>query len=120
MTKKEKQKEKEFWDFIRGLKECSDTPLTPVEARHEQCDFVEKVLQEFFPEKDGYTITSERPDEYHASGTISVEGHALEFTDTIWLSRVCEFADNSEVYPLLNGNIRMSFMFLGMAKKEEE
>lgn len=117
MNNKNTKEFDELVKFIReNMKECSDVPLTPIESRHEQFDFVAKVLETFFPEENGYKLTVEKPDKFHSYGTISIEGRDLVFNNPIWLSRICEFADNSEIYPLLNGNIRMSFMFFGMAK----
>ena len=49
-------------------------------------------------------------------GSISIEGKDLVFPEPEWFSRAAEFADNTEVYPLLNGEVRITFTFHDLTK----
>lgn len=44
-------------------------------------------------------------------GTVTVEGKEIDMRNMEWFCRAAEFADNTEVYPLKNGNVRMTFGF---------
>ena len=44
-------------------------------------------------------------------GVIDVEGNSIDILDIEGFSRVGEFANNVEVYPLTNGKVRMSYSF---------
>lgn len=47
-------------------------------------------------------------------GSIEVEGDSIDVDRTDWFARVAELASNAEVYPLANGNVRMTFTFHGL------
>lgn len=44
-------------------------------------------------------------------GVIDIEGDSIDIVDIEGFSRVGEFANNVEVYPLTNGKVRMSYSF---------
>lgn len=48
-------------------------------------------------------------------GGVYVEGKSLEFSNTEWFARAAEFADNTEICPLVNGNVRITFTFRRLA-----
>lgn len=56
---------------------------------------------------------------FKSMGSISVEGANLTFTNSEWFARSCEFASNTEVYPLANGNVRMTLTFHGLVRPIE-
>lgn len=56
---------------------------------------------------------------FKSMGSISVEGKDLTFTNAEWFARACEFASNTEVYPLTNGNVRMTLTFHGLVRPIE-
>jgi hypothetical protein len=49
-------------------------------------------------------------------GVIRVEGVELTITDMEGFARVAEFADNMEVYPLVENKVRLEYMFYRIAK----
>lgn len=51
---------------------------------------------------------------FKSMGSISVEGKSIDFTNAEWFSRVAEFASSTEIYPLVNGNVRMTLTFHGL------
>ena len=44
-------------------------------------------------------------------GSISVEGKRLAFSQPEWFARAAEFADSTEIYPLVNDEVRITFTF---------
>ncbi|MBR4894007.1 MAG: hypothetical protein IKZ36_02275, partial [Kiritimatiellae bacterium] len=53
--------------------------------------------------------------EFNANvAVIRVEGVSLEITNAEGFARAAEFATNTEIYPLTNGNVRMTFTFHGL------
>lgn len=44
-------------------------------------------------------------------GVVSVEGKEIDMRDLEWFCRAAEFADNTEIYPLANNKVRMTFGF---------
>jgi hypothetical protein len=43
-----------------------------------------------------------------------MEGDALEFSDCKRLGRAIEFADNVEIFPLIDGKVKMALTFHGL------
>ena len=64
-------------------------------------------------------LTQEKPvkvsyklyEPFKTMGSISAEGRELSFDKPEWFARAAEFADNTELYPLANGNVRLTFTF---------
>lgn len=56
---------------------------------------------------------------FQSMGSVSVEGNKLTFSNTEWFARACEFASNTEVYPLTNGNVRITLTFHGLVRPIE-
>lgn len=65
-------------------------------------------------EENGALLAYHLHDPFKSMGAICLESADLEFSQTDVLIRVMNLADNMEVYPLTNGNIRMSFTFHGL------
>ena len=53
---------------------------------------------------------------FKTMGSVSVEGKSLEFDNPKWFSRAAEFASNTEIYPLANDKVRLTFTFHGLTK----
>lgn len=47
-------------------------------------------------------------------GSIFLEGKEICFSHAEWFSRAAEFASNVDIYPLVNGKVRMAFTFHGL------
>lgn len=50
-------------------------------------------------------------------GHVTVESKDIDITNMEWFARAAEFADNTEVYPLTNGRVRLTFTFNRLLKK---
>ncbi len=91
----------------------SITVLDPV--RLEQIKFCYAVLQYIKTSKDA-TVSYKLNEPFNTTGSVSIEGPVLEFNNSEWFARAAEFASNMEVYPLTNGNVRLTFTFHGLTK----
>lgn len=50
-------------------------------------------------------------------GSVQIEGKNITFANTEWFARMAEFANNTEIYPLSNGTVRVTFTFYGLTHK---
>jgi len=50
---------------------------------------------------------------YKSMGSVTIEGSPL-ILQSKWFYRAAEFSNNTEMYPLLNGKIRITFTFHGL------
>lgn len=50
-------------------------------------------------------------------GSVQIEGKSITFANTEWFARMAEFANNTEIYPLSNGMVRVTFTFYGLTHK---
>lgn len=64
-------------------------------------------------------LTYELNKPFKSMGSISIEGDRLTFVNSEWFARAAEFASNTEVYPLRNGNVKMTFTFHGLTQPIE-
>ena len=64
-------------------------------------------------------LTYELNKPFKSMGSISIEGCRLTFVNSEWFARAAEFASNTEVYPLRNGNVKMTFTFHGLTQPIE-
>ena len=78
--------------------------------RLQQMEFCHSVLQTIMkgePVRISYKLY--KP--FKSMGSITVEGKCLDIHDMKWFSRICEFASNTEVYPIRGNSVRMTFTF---------
>lgn len=90
----------------------------PNELRLKQMEFCVASLAYLTKDEDveiSYAVCEPFP----SMGSIHLEFGEITFEDMLRFSRVCEFADNMEIYPLTNGKLRMSFAFHGVATPAE-
>ena len=81
--------------------------------RVKQLEFALEALKILLKDQD-VKITSKLNEPFKSMGSVSVEGKNIMFSRTKWFNRVAGVASNVEVYPLTNGNIRMTFTFHGL------
>lgn len=62
----------------------------------------------------GATIVCDQSEYAPDVGRITIEGVCIEIKDSVWFQRAASFSDNSEVYPLVNGKVRMTLGFNNM------
>ena len=83
--------------------------------RIQQMAFAFKQIQQIaWPE---WQIQYSLHDPYISMGVIKIEAPEFTFESMPILSRILLTASNVEVYPLTNGNLRMSITFNGIAKR---
>lgn len=101
-------------DFIKDFggyileEESRPAIINPVKMNSIQ--FVYRVLQELVKNTDA-KLSYKLHEPLKAYGSISIEAPKLMFDDSKWFSRAAEFAYNVDIYPLANGDFRMTFDF---------
>ena len=86
--------------------------LNPMKLR--QMQFAYGVLKYLTKDTDA-KITYQLNQPFRSMGSISVEAKSLSFSNSEWFARSAEFADNTEIYPLENGKVRMTMTFHRLA-----
>lgn len=90
--------------------------LNPIKIQQMQFSYgVIKYLTQNTDAKMSYALN----EPFKSMGSISVEGKNLAFTNSEWFARACEFASNTEVYPLTNGKVRLTLTFHGLVRPVE-
>ena len=90
--------------------------LNPIKIQQMQFSYgVIKYLTQNTDAKMSYALN----EPFKSMGSISVEGKNLAFTNSEWFARACEFASNTEVYPLTNGKVRLTLTFHGLVRLVE-
>lgn len=69
--------------------------------------------------KDGMRLSYKLNEPLKSMGSVTLEGRVLKFDNPEWFARTAEFADFTEVYPLSNGDIRITFTFHGLTEPIE-
>ena len=114
--------EEAFDAFIDDIKDevIEDEKLTTVlyVPKYKQLMFCYAVMKNLVGNQDA-TVSYKLFEPFKTMGSVSVEGNNLVFHDSEWLSRAAEFASNTEIYPLANGKVRMTFTFHGLTTSIE-
>lgn len=103
----------EFDAFVESLAELRAESVSivncpKVQAMQFACAAIKKVLAESGCDAKVVCKQSElAPD----VGMVCVEGKEIDIRNMEWFCRAAEFADNTEVYPLKNNRVRMTFGF---------
>lgn len=79
-------------------------------TRMQQMQFSYSVLKKLCKDGD-MTVQYIQNEPFKSMGSIFIEGDSLSFLDCKWLGRAVEFADNVDIYPLLNERVRMVLTF---------
>lgn len=99
-----------------AVDESKPAVLNPIKIQQMQFSYgVIKYLTQNTDAKMSYALN----EPFKSMGSISVEGKSLAFTNSEWFARACEFASNTEVYPLTNGKVRMTLTFHGLVRPVE-
>lgn len=83
-------------------------------SRYRQMAFAHAVLQKLARDAGDMTLTYKLHQPFKFMGSVSLEGESLEFCNSPLFSRAAGLADNIEIYPLVNGRVRMTFTFHGL------
>lgn len=99
-----------------AVDESKPAVLNPIKIQQMQFSYgVIKYLTQNTDAKMSYALN----EPFKSMGSISVEGKNLAFTNSEWFARACEFASNTEVYPLTNGKVRLTLTFHGLVRSVE-
>lgn len=96
--------------------ESKSAVLNPIKIQ--QMQFAYGVLK-YLTKDIGAKLTYALNEPFKSMGSISIEGKNLTFTNAEWFARAAEFASNTEVYPLTNGNVKMTLTFHGLVRPIE-
>ena len=96
--------------------ESKPAVLNPIKIQ--QMQFAYGVLK-YLTKGTGAKLTYALNEPFKSMGSISVEGKNLTFTNAEWFARAAEFASTTEVYPLTNGNVKMTLTFHGLVRPIE-
>lgn len=118
--------DEEVWEMLDNvvaavgeavLEEESDPAfLNPIKIQ--QMKFTYRALK-YLTKGTGAKLTYALNEPFKSMGSISIEGKNLTFTNAEWFARAAEFASNTEVYPLTNGNVKMTLTFHGLVRPIE-
>lgn len=118
--------DKEVWEMLDNVvvtvgeavmvDESKPAVLNPIKIQ--QMQFAYGVLK-YLTKGTGAKLTYALNEPFKSMGSISVEDKSLTFTNAEWFARAAEFASNTEVYPLTNGNVKMTLTFHGLVRPIE-
>ncbi len=102
----------------RIQKQDSKTAMMDL-SRYKKMQEAYGILRGLIHETAETSVTYEINEPFKSTGSIMVEGHSIEITNTEWFCKAVALADNFEVYPLVNGKLRMAFTFYNLTKSIE-
>ena len=82
-------------------------------ARMTQLEFTYLVMRRLTQGRD-VSVTYKLYEPFRTMGSVSVEGKSIEFDAPEWFARAAEFASNTDVYPLADNKVRLTFTFHGL------
>ena len=99
--------------YLKELPRAEVTMVNPhrVEQMRFSAAMMKKVLRETGSEA---RFECKQHESFSSVGVVRIEGAALNIIDIEGFSRAAEFASNTEIYPLNNGKVRMTFTFHGL------
>ena len=92
-----------------------DVPAVTVPAKYAQMEFAYKAMK-FLTQGTSEKVSYELNEPFRGVGSVIVKGKELSFSSSKWFTRVAEFANNMEVYPMTNGKVCMALTFYGLTK----
>lgn len=115
--------DEEVWDALDHIvvtvgeaimvDESKPAILDPIKIQ--QIQFAYGVLK-YLTRNTGTKLSYALNEPFKSMGSVSVEGKNLTFTNSEWFARACEFASNTEAYPLANGKVRLTLTFHGLVR----
>lgn len=107
-------KEDDFLSLIGKLLEEADKKASILNPRRlREMRFAYSAAKEMLV-KDGMRLSYKLNEPLKSMGSVTIEGTVLSFDNPEWFARTAEFADCTEVYPLSNGDVRITFTFHGL------
>ena len=108
-----------FLCTIGKLLEQSDTGISVVNPqRLREMQFTYRVVRDVLAGGDA-RVSYRLHEPLKSMGSISIEGKLITFAMPEWFARAAEFADNTEIYPLVDDEVRITFTFHNLTKSIE-
>ena len=82
-------------------------------AKMTQLEFTYLVMR-YLTRGHKVSVTYKLYEPFRTMGSVSVEGKSIEFDSPEWFARAAEFASNTDVYPLADNKVRLTFTFHGL------
>lgn len=98
-----------------AIEEEEDKPAVIVPNRMLQMQYSYAALKQLVAGTNA-KISYEMHNLYKSMGDVSIEATDLTFTNVDLFTKACSFASNLDVYPLTNGNVKMTLTFHGLTK----
>lgn len=117
---KDEDMEKEWQEYLEIISDIDAHPEEKKVIRYRQLQLGFVIAKHMMVSRDDVLLSYKLHQPVYSMGSISMEAKSLEFEDNKWFPRLAWLATNTEVYPLANGSIRMTFTFHGVEKPEEE
>jgi len=104
----------ELINYLKALPRCDKHILNPL--RFYQIESSEQLLRQLLHESNNDVEVSSKQSEFNPCiGSISIEGGDVVIHDIQMFAKAIEYADNLDIHPLSNGNIRVTLTFHKMA-----
>ena len=81
--------------------------------------FYAHTVLEKMTEGTGIKVSAALHEPFNSMGSICMEGDTLEFSNCQWLGSAIVFSDNMEIFPLVDGKIKMVLTFHGLTSSAE-
>lgn len=78
-----------------------------------QLEFTYLVMR-YLSRKHEWKVTYRLYQPFRTTGSVTVEAKCIDIDSPQWFARAASFADNTDIYPLVNGNVRLTFTFHGL------
>lgn len=98
-----------FVESIEALHRSDVMMLDPTKVHDMRTAY--GMLHKCFALDDGVKVVCKQSDVAQDVGYISLEGASVEVTDSAEFSKIASLASNTEVYPLANNKVRLTFGF---------
>ena len=84
----------------------------------QQMQFVHSVVK-YLMKGTNAKVTYVLNSPFKSMGSIFLEAKEIKFADMKWLGRIMKLANNVDIYPLTNGNVKMAITFHGLVRPIE-
>ena len=117
--KSDEDMERAFDELIDSLRDRIESDESKEMALNEkkvnQLLFTYATLKYLTKDDEDVEVSYKIGEPFKITGSVSVEGTEIEFSSGKWFSRAAKFANNVEIYPLVNGKVRITFTFHSIA-----
>ena len=80
-------------------------------TRTQQFHLAYKIIEHMVKDMPGVKLTSKEHEPYKSCGCITIEAKSVVFTDIEMFQTAAKLSNTVDIYPLVNGNLRIEFGF---------